>query len=488
MGARLLALCLLMLAPLAAPRATRADGVPRERSAQRIYSRAKTTWIWPKPRATTSPLGYVRVGESVRLKSPAKTPGPGCAEGWYAVEPRGYVCAGRTSTLDANDRAVRAVQLLRTRDALLPFSYALSNGSPMYSRLPSREEWLREERWLGEPGTFRPQSWGNRGHERLAEARTVARDSDVPWFLKEGDSAGAASREDLVRRMIPHGSMLAYTRVFEHRGRKFALSSDGTVVPADRVRPYRESKFRGSELGRGVDLPLAFVRQKPRPRWRRTADGDLVAAGEWLPRTLVAISPQSAIVERGGRRYFETRERTSDGITLFIRDDDATLVTRRDGAVFGVRKQEKWLIVSITQGTLVAYEGERPVYTTLISPGAGGVPVAGRDPVKWSTTPLGVFRVGFKHRAADMSPEQGDERSFWLAEVPWTQYFQPPFALHTAYWHEDFGEPMSAGCVNLSPYDGRWLFEWTDPKLPPDWNGVGAGAENGTGTRIVIVR
>ena len=132
---------------------------------------------------------------------------------------------------------------------------------------------------------------------------------------------------------------------------------------------------------------------------------------------------------------------------------------------FSVTDTDKWVIVSITQGTLVAYQGRQPLFTTLVSPGAGGVPIAGKDPVKMSTTPLGVFRIAFKHRAATMSPEQGEDRSFWIADVPHTQYFSAPFALHTAYWHENFGEPMSAGCINLSPRDGAWLFDWTEPRV-----------------------
>jgi lipoprotein-anchoring transpeptidase ErfK/SrfK len=308
--------------------------------------------------------------------------------------------------------------------------------------------------------------------------------------LRDSGSLAEVRAEAVLRRMIPHGSMLAYTRVFEHQGRSYVLSTDGSIVPADRVRPYRESAYRGVELGGSLKLPIAFVRQKPRPRWLRSADGSFAAApGRWPAKSALAIAPGGAVIEHARRRYLQTLERDAQGRAVYILEDDATVVVARDGAAFGARKGEKWIIVSITRGTLVAYDGERPVYATLISPGAGGVPVPGRDPVKWSTTPLGVFRVTFKHRAATMSPEAVEaKRSFWIADVPWTQYFQAPFALHTAYWHEDFGEPMSAGCVNLSPHDGRWLFEFTDPELPDGWNGVAAGRDNGLGTRIVIVR
>jgi hypothetical protein len=90
-----------------------------------------------------------------------------------------------------------------------------------------------------------------------------------------------------------------------------------------------------------------------------------------------------------------------------------------------------------------------------------------------------------------MSPQKDKpetERTFWIAEVPHAQYFRIPFALHTAYWHDDFGTPMSGGCVNLSPEDGRWVFEWTSPALPEGWEGVWAGGENGSGTTVVVTR
>jgi lipoprotein-anchoring transpeptidase ErfK/SrfK len=129
------------------------------------------------------------------------------------------------------------------------------------------------------------------------------------------------------------------------------------------------------------------------------------------------------------------------------------------------------------------------VFATLVSPGAGGVPTKGRDPVKDSTTPLGSYAITFKDRAATMSPELREPRSFWIQDVPFTQYFNAPFAIHAAYWHERFGEYVSAGCVNASPLDAERLFAWSDPPVPNDWQGVaGAGAPENGPTTIVVVR
>ena len=58
------------------------------------------------------------------------------------------------------------------------------------------------------------------------------------------------------------------------------------------------------------------------------------------------------------------------------------------------------------------------------------------------------------------------------SDVPWVQNLTGPYALHTAYWHDNWGNLMSAGCVNVSPDDGKWLYEFTEPKVPDGWHGV----------------
>jgi lipoprotein-anchoring transpeptidase ErfK/SrfK len=370
----------------------------------------------------------------------------------------------------------------------MPFEFALSNGAPMYRRLPTRSEWAKEENQFGPAGSFKPQSWGNRGHEHLALNSPIkATQRKLPWFLEKGGSVGNESTLGLVRRQIPHGSMLAYTKSFEHDGRTWLFSSDGTIVPADRVRKFRVSSFQGVDLTSSVKLPLAFFRVKARTKYQKTEKGFESTGREWAVRSWVPLANADP-VERGGKSYLLTQELDATGKPLYTLEDDATVIRVREQAPIGVESGQKWLIVSITEGTLVAYEGMKPVYATLISPGAGGVPVPGKNPVKMSTTPLGVYRVTFKHLASTMSPEQGEKRKFWIADVPYTQYFNAPFALHTAYWHEKFGEPMSAGCVNLSPLDGKRLFDWTEPRVPAGWAGAGPGGANGVGTFVVIAR
>jgi lipoprotein-anchoring transpeptidase ErfK/SrfK len=65
------------------------------------------------------------------------------------------------------------------------------------------------------------------------------------------------------------------------------------------------------------------------------------------------------------------------------------------------------------------------------------------------------------------------------------QNFSGPYALHTAYWHDDWGDGASGGCVNLSPLDARYLFDFTEPRVPPGWHAVRREA-GGPTTRVVL--
>ena len=64
------------------------------------------------------------------------------------------------------------------------------------------------------------------------------------------------------------------------------------------------------------------------------------------------------------------------------------------------------------------------------------------------------------------------ERNYAIERVPWVQYFKGDAGLHAAFWHDAFGSRRSHGCINLSPRDARFLFEFTEPYLPDGWQAV----------------
>jgi lipoprotein-anchoring transpeptidase ErfK/SrfK len=85
-----------------------------------------------------------------------------------------------------------------------------------------------------------------------------------------------------------------------------------------------------------------------------------------------------------------------------------------------------------------------------------------------------------------MRDQPPEDEAYSIDDVPWTQYFQGSVALHGAFWHAGFGLERSHGCVNLSPSDARWLFGFTDPKLPHDWHAVTPAGRRDKGSAVVV--
>jgi len=195
----------LVLSFLGLP-ATSAAGEP-----SRVTSVAYKTWIWPQRKTSGRFLGYARVGQSVALREPGLFPGEGCSGGFYAIEPRGWICNDRTVTTEATTDFLEADAHTRPSDGAFPYRYALSNGAPMYARVPTTAEQKKHE-WRYLPaGQWLPLGMFQRGHEALAVSAPIAPADALPEFL--GDGGGARGKPlELFVRSIPHGSMLSFTR------------------------------------------------------------------------------------------------------------------------------------------------------------------------------------------------------------------------------------------------------------------------------------
>ncbi len=116
-----------------------------------------------------------------------------------------------------------------------------------------------------------------------------------------------------------------------------------------------------------------------------------------------------------------------------------------------IRPDERWVGVCLKEQTLVAYEGDTPVFAALVATGLPQTP-----------TVQGIFRTWLRLKWGKMSggsPTTGGY--YYLEDVTWTMYFYRGYALHTAYWHDAFGRPRSHGCVNMSPHDAWWVFNWS---------------------------
>ncbi len=104
----------------------------------------------------------------------------------------------------------------------------------------------------------------------------------------------------------------------------------------------------------------------------------------------------------------------------------------------------RWIDVDLSAQRVFAYEGDKRVKTFVVSTGVSRYP-----------TVMGQFRVYVKYVADDMAGP-----GYYLPDVPYTMYFYRGYALHGTYWHNNFGTPMSHGCVNLRTEDAEWLFKF----------------------------
>ena len=119
---------------------------------------------------------------------------------------------------------------------------------------------------------------------------------------------------------------------------------------------------------------------------------------------------------------------------------------------------ERWIQVDLSEQLAIAYEGTSPVRAFVVSTGVGNTP-----------TVRGTFRIWAKIAMQDM---RGGSRAagtyYHLRDVKNVQYFHRSYGFHGTFWHDNFGTPMSRGCINMTNEDARWLFDWTSPTVPGD--------------------
>lgn len=135
---------------------------------------------------------------------------------------------------------------------------------------------------------------------------------------------------------------------------------------------------------------------------------------------------------------------------------------------------ENWIEIDLSEQKLTAWEGSQKFLETPVSSG------------KWARTPTGEFNIWGKYKYTKMSGGRKENHTYYyLPNVPYTMYFHLGFGLHGTYWHNNFGQPMSHGCVNLPTLAAEKLFYWATPSLPPDRNSVMASQDN-PGTKVVV--
>ncbi len=134
--------------------------------------------------------------------------------------------------------------------------------------------------------------------------------------------------------------------------------------------------------------------------------------------------------------------------------------------------------INLTTQTLRAYEDDSLVHEFRISSGP--------------RTPTGNYRIWKKHRMKDMKVGMVVKNDYYVLEdVPYIMFYRGEglpggrgFAIHGATWHEDFGRPVSHGCINMRVEEARMLFDWTGPRMGGETDVVEASGNPGTPVRV----
>ncbi len=502
--------------------------------------------VWPESDAGARRMGYLRNGAVVKAYDPPLK-NDECKDGWYELVEGGYVC-GKVATIDMTNPRVRLAPKQPDRDAGMPYRYGVNvvDGTPLYRRVLSADDRKKYEPHLSAPKPEEsaagsasapttpatPSGEGEKDEEpALAAATAPAAEEEAPPPrrttrdkrekdrerdkikdpFKDRDAGRPQLKElkgrgVLVRKMA-RGFVVALDRDFKAAGTRWWRTTYGFAAPYDRLMIRQEAtKYVGNWFtGEGAVADLL-----PFPELAGVDD-----AGTEPVLTMDAGAPLAGTVAFAMMNGLAKLEITEDakgalkvGWGAPLPRRSAVLLTGREVTVSGVTYQqtsagfwvrlaqlrlaqpqipadvgpdERWIDVDLTRQQLVAFEGRRPVFATLISSGRRNP----YDPERDFATPPGTFRIREKHVTTTMDGDVASDGPYSIEDVPWVMYYQGSYAIHGAFWHDNFGNVRSHGCVNMSPEDARTLFNWADPQLPAGWHGVFSKDEN-SGSRVVV--
>jgi hypothetical protein len=398
--------------------------VPRARGPLFALAYQYDTRVFDAARASAHNLGLVRRGTV--LTALTKVKGRGCRQGaWYRLEGIGFACSRDGFLVSRSRPNFFLRQPAPELNAPLPFKYAriVTEGALRFHRMPSPEE-------------------------ESAIAALEAASEELP---------------DVVETRMVGDYFVALDRLESAGDRAYYRTVRGRYVRAADVAPREPPRMQGVVLSGQRKLPYAFVHT------------------ESIVFKLAGSAPEAA-----GRAELHSRfpllDRSLSGHPELVLGPDGLLllresvrVARRIPRPAEIGSGDKWIHVDLDEQTLVAYQGDEPVFVTLVSTG---------KEESGHATPVGLFRIREKHVSVTMSGDDPVDGHYEVAEVPWTQFYHESYALHGAYWHDTFGNTRSHGCTNIAPPDARWLFLWTTPQLPSGFQAL----RRAHGTYVYLTR
>ena len=342
--------------------------------------------------------------------------------------------------------------------------------------------------WLSGGGEI---SWGNPITPEIdfADGRIVQYFEYFRFeYWPQGDADGnivalGAVGADLRPLVIPRRAPPATT------GRRYARrdESGAAAAAATEMRawlPHRSA--RDAALDAGDSLRRDTYRFVPetghgvwggfRAFWEGT--GDVAYLGNPLSEEYALDGTSYQVFERGKLRWREGEDVAMEPVGRMLTErlglDTAKLRRPRDIPAYapelfippisypdsaappaGPAGGGRSLVISLGQQALWAFENGAVVRTTYVSTGT-----------EKFATPAGLFFVNSKVPVQDMEGVLGGEY-YNVPQVPDVMYFTDRgHAIHGAYWHSNFGVPMSHGCINLPLDVSVWMYEWAPVGMP----------------------
>lgn len=380
-----------------------ADGIAVPRGVRSVRVERDGEVIRARPDLSAARRGTA--GRGARLPALEATQGNGCRGMWIRIADDAWLCGD---------------------------SVALTNDAPGSVRLP-----------LVPPGQVVPYQYAFATHAGVRTFRRLDDIADENWAeeLERGMSVAVTGTARTEQGSFVHTA----------GGRWVAMRDLAWARPSERAGVFFDP---GESVG---DIAVLRVNARGWP----TPEGALFSRGS---------SRETNALSR--RDFVHIRERVTLRGREVVRTDAGWLVARLLTPIDAppmptdLARDERWVDVDRGRQLLLAFEGRRPVFATLVSTGRGG-----------NETASGEHRVWSKLAASDMSNADDVELSsatslYTVARVPWVMFFRGDQALHGVFWHDQFGRARSHGCVNLAPRDAAWLFDWSPPQLPPGWTAV----------------
>jgi L,D-transpeptidase catalytic domain len=393
----------------------------------------------------------------------------GCDEPWIEIRPRGWICGEFVEPSKKPPHGQEVPKL--DRGELVPGIYGKVTAPSSVTYViqkPEKPRPGRKEREARAGGKRDPKDAARDARDARKDGKTGKDRKDAKSTdgrrppRATAEAAAPPAPPPPPPKMVEGRPLVGSVNVRQYEevavgGRQYWKidRKEGEYVLKQAITPHRPSLYGGVRLGdeTGATLPIAFVWPRHGARLALTMH---TATGGGVNRQIPAKIALSILDTATGKT----------GLPTAYRIGAAEWIAAADVRVFQpappppmLEPGERWIDVDADTQILVAYEGDLAVYATMVSSGSAATP-----------TETGVYRMWLKESEADMKGLNGED-PYSVATVPWTQFFSPEngLALHTAYWHDQFGTRRSHGCVNLAPRDARWLYFWSEPQVPPGW-------------------